>query len=133
MKFLIDTCICVSLLRNQEPVFSRFLTSYHRDDCTLSAITVFELRYGALHAQMGNTEKMQAVEALVRQFSIIPFDAEEAAVAAEIREELSHAGTPIGTADLLIAACAKAHGLTVVTNNEKEFRRVSGLSVESIR
>jgi len=82
---------------------------------------------------MGNTEKMQAVEALVRQFSIIPFDAEEAAVAAEIREELSHAGTPIGTADLLIAACAKAHGLTVVTNNEKEFRRVSGLSVESIR
>ncbi|MFT4177305.1 MAG: type II toxin-antitoxin system VapC family toxin [Luteolibacter sp.] len=133
MKFLLDTCICVSLLRHQEPVYSEFFRSFHREDCVLSAVTVFELRYGALHATQASEAKLRAVEALVSQFIIVAFDEADAGSAAEIRQELAQAGTPIGTADLLIAGIARAHGLTVVTNNEKEFLRVKHLSVKSIR
>ena len=61
---------------------------------------------------------------------ILDIDPEDARVAGEIRAELARAGTPIGPYDILIAGQAKARGLTLVTNNTGEFRRVVGLKLD---
>ncbi len=67
---------------------------------------------------------------LTQQFASLPFDDGAAAIAGRVRAQLAVTGTPIGPYDLQIAAIALAHGLTVVTHNTKEFKRVAGLQVE---
>lgn len=94
-----------------------------------SSIVVFELRYG-----IGKSQRRQANTMILEQFlkaiDILPFDADDAAVAGDIRATLEVAGTPIGAYDLLIAGQALRHGATVITGNVRKFERVAGLSVE---
>ncbi|NDG41630.1 MAG: type II toxin-antitoxin system VapC family toxin [Betaproteobacteria bacterium] len=94
----------------------------------LPAVVVFEMRYGLLRA--GRLRQLVAFEAFVASLGQIGFDTEAADHAARIRLALEAAGTPIGLADLLIAATARRHGCTLVTHNSREFSRVPGLLIE---
>lgn len=94
----------------------------------LPAVVVYEMRFGLL--RVNRLQQLEALEVVVKSVGQLAFDAEAADHAAGIRLALESAGTPIGLADLLIAATARRHGCTLVTHNTREFSRVPGLLVE---
>ena len=96
--------------------------------CT-SIIVAAELRYGC--AKSGSKRLLKAVEALLGEIAVLPFDVPADAEYGGIRSKLEAGGTPIGGNDLLIAAHAQATGATIVTANSDEFKRIRGLKVEN--
>jgi tRNA(fMet)-specific endonuclease VapC len=129
MGFLLDTNHCVWLLNASRAALSRKVAALDPGDLAVSVVTLSELHFGAAKSthRARNAEK---IEALVSSVPVLDFDRRKARVAGEIRSALEKRGTPIGPNDLLIAATALDAGLVLVTNNLREFRRVSGLSVE---
>lgn len=94
----------------------------------IPSIVIYELQIGI--AKSNNPQKReQQLSTLLEQVTIVEFGEKEAKASAHIRAELEKKGTPIGPMDVLIAGCAKAHGLTLVTHNTKEFMRVERLSL----
>jgi tRNA(fMet)-specific endonuclease VapC len=131
MLYLLDSNVCIDVLRGRAEVVDR-LQTVSPDDCAVSSITVFELLAGAQKSAHPNreTEKVQRfVDMLVTQ----PFDDSAAAQAATIRVRLDARGERIGAYDTLIAGHAMALGLICITDNLKEFSRVDGLAVENWR
>lgn len=128
MIYLLDTNTCIYAIKRRPEVVNR-LQSGSPDDFGVSAITVAELRFGATKSSRPKQTR-ESVDAFLKPFEILPFGDEAANEYAEIRLALERAGRPIGERDLLIAATAKARGITVVTHNLREFSRVPGLSVE---
>lgn len=126
MKFLLDSNAVIALMKGH-PGFLDRLRRYLPEDFGLPAIVMHELYFGAFRGQRV-VENLARVEAL--QFEVLTFDKEDARVAGEIRAALAASGTPIGPYDVLIAGQALARGLTVITHNMREFRRVAGLVVE---
>jgi tRNA(fMet)-specific endonuclease VapC len=126
---LLDTDTCIGVLR-QRPGLVQRLSQVAPTDCAVSMVTVYELFCGLAKAQDPQTER-QKVERFVSAIVELPLDRPGAEAAAHIRAELERQGTPIGPYDLLIAGQAVAGGLTLVTNNVREFQRVSGLKLES--
>jgi tRNA(fMet)-specific endonuclease VapC len=130
MKYLLDTNICIYIIK-QKPkiVLDRFKT--HRlGEIGISSITSAELHYGV--SKSANFNKNQiALNQFLIPLEIFDFDFNASVEYGKIRFELEKAGTPIGPLDLLIAAHAKSLAMTLVTNNEKEFNRVSGLKIEN--
>ncbi|MBR3058234.1 MAG: type II toxin-antitoxin system VapC family toxin [Clostridiales bacterium] len=127
--YLLDTNICISLMRNQYPKMTDKILSMDPSLLMISSITVFELEYGAAKSQQ--KERTQAQLAMfLSAFTILPFDAGDAIAAGRIRGELAKKGTPIGPYDLQIAAQGLSRKLTVVTHNIDEFSRVQDLQVE---
>jgi tRNA(fMet)-specific endonuclease VapC len=128
--YMLDTNICVSLLRGKARDLGRWLEADHMEEMCLSAITLAELQYGI--AKSSDPQKDQAAVAnFCATIEIVPFDDSAAAVYGQVRAQVERAGRPIGPLDTLIAAHALSMDLTVVTANEREFRRVSGLRVEN--
>ena len=130
IRFLLDTSICIELIRGRAPVvLARFR---HRKIGTIgiSAITLAELRYGVAKSS-DPPQNTVALAHFCAPLEIFPFEHEVASIYGDIRAALERAGTPIGPLDTLIAAHALALGAAVVTNNEREFRRVPGLRVEN--
>ena len=99
-------------------------------DCAVSMVTVYELFCGLAKARDPAKER-QKVERFISAIIELPLDRAGAEAAANIRADLERLGTPIGPYDMLIAGQALAGGLTLVTNNVREFQRVSGLKLES--
>ena len=129
MKFLLDTDTCIYALKQVHTVLERLL-AHGRADIAVSVITEAELRTGAAKsATAAKTSRL--VDNFLRPLSIVEFVSTDAATYAQIRAKLERAGTPIGPLDTLIAAQAVARRLTLVSNNEKEFGRVPGLTVEN--
>jgi tRNA(fMet)-specific endonuclease VapC len=91
-------------------------------------VVIFELAFGLMRT--GRAAALGGFERLVASIQTLDLDAEAADHAARIRVELEAADTPIGLADLLIAATARRHGCTLVTHNTNEFSRVSGLALD---
>jgi tRNA(fMet)-specific endonuclease VapC len=129
MKFLLDTGTCIYALKQREGVIEHLL-SQAREDVAVSVITEAELRTGAAKSS-SPVKTLRLVENFFRPLTIVEFTSEDAVTYARIRTRLERAGTPIGPLDTLIAAQAVARKLTLVTNNEREFRRVSDLWVEN--
>lgn len=130
MQFMLDTSICFELLRGRgQRVYAR-LRDFDADDISISSLTLAELQYG-----VAKTARPAHHQVLLAQFcaplAILPFDNLAAEAYGEVRARLERAGTPIGALDTLIAAHALSRQLTVVTSNEREFRRVGGLGVEN--
>lgn len=127
---LLDTDACIDLLRGRSPLLDARVHQHVPGDLALSAVTVFELTYGA--ARSSQPERNHAARtAFLLPFVLVPFDATAAAIAGELRARLERGGEAIGPQDVLIAAQALALGVPLVTNNEREFRRVPGLRVEN--
>jgi tRNA(fMet)-specific endonuclease VapC len=129
-RFLLDTNICIYVRRKEpEKVLRRFQT-LREGEAVLSVITFGELVYGAEKS----ARRERALELLRELARVLPVKGlPEAAAEAygTMRAELERKGQMIGNNDLWIAAHAKSAGLTLVTNNEREFRRVRGLKVEN--
>ena len=129
MKFLLDTDTCIYALKQRESVIEHLL-SQSREDVAVSVVTEAELRTGAAKSS-SSARTIRLVENFLRPLTILEFTSEDAASYAVVRTRLERAGTPIGLLDTLIAAQAVGRKLTLVTSNEREFRRVSDLSLEN--
>ena len=129
MKYMLDTNICIYIIKHQPENVIRKFMEQEPDDICISAITYAELAHGVEKSQAREKNRM-ALMVLLSEIPIVPFDDLAAQVYGVVRAELHKKGTPIGPLDTLIAAHAKALNLTLVTNNTKEFARVDGLTLE---
>ena len=129
MKFLLDTDTCIYALKRNEHVLGRMLAK-NRSDIAVSVINEGELRTGAAKSK-APVKTLRLVENFLRPITIVEFASTDIVTYAGIRAKLERAGTPIGPLDTLIAAQAAARKLVLVSNNEREFRRVPGLRVEN--
>ena len=130
MKYLLDTNICIYLIKQKPPeVFERF-EQESIGDIGISAITVSELYYGAEKSQQ-RERNQKALEQFLLPLIIAEFDYRASLIYGKIRAELERKGKSIGPLDTLIASHAVSMDTTLVTNNEKEFSRVKGLRVEN--
>ena len=125
---MLDTNACIFAINNKRNVRDRFITEYP-SGISISAITEAELWFGI---ENSGTPERNAItlRSFLTTVEIIPFDTLAAAEYGRVRAKLKRAGTPIGDRNTLIASHAKALGLTLVTNNTKEFSHVEGLSLE---
>lgn len=129
MKYLLDTNICIYLINERPPgVLERF-RRHQVGDVGVSSITVSELVYGV--EKTGSKRNAAALEKFLLPLEVADFGVEAAQMAGHLRAALEKRGRPIGPMDLLIAAHGKALGVTVVTNNIREFGRVPGLKVQN--
>jgi tRNA(fMet)-specific endonuclease VapC len=126
---MLDTNIISDLIRNPQGKAARRIAKVGEDNVCTSIIVAAELRYGS--AKSGSKRLRKAVEDLLGEISVLPFDDPADAEYGGIRSELEAAGKPIGGNDLLIAAHASATGATIVTANTNEFKRIRGLNVEN--
>lgn len=129
-RFLLDTNICIYIRRKRPAeVLARFEKLKAGDAC-LSVITYGELLYGA-HKSKQRDVALARLADLVSLLPVLEMPSEAANQYGQIRAGLEAKGEAIGGNDLWIAAHAKALGLVLVTNNEREFRRVPGLKVQN--
>ena len=128
-RYLLDTNIISDLVRNPQGRAARRIGRVGEDSICTSIIVAAELRYGC--AKSGSPRLRKAVEDLLGEIEVLPFEAPADAEYGAIRAQLEAAGRLIGSNDLLIAAHARAAGAVVVTANTDEFSRVRGLKVEN--
>jgi tRNA(fMet)-specific endonuclease VapC len=127
MRFLLDTNTVIFLLKNpQDGAVSKNLRRVKAADVVTSAIVMSELLSGAHRGSPERLERnLMTLNAL--RFPVLPFEASDAQAAGIIDAALKREGRAIGPLDTLIAGQGLARGLTVVTNNLREFNRVDGL------
>ena len=130
-RYMLDTNIISDLIRNPQGRAAKRIAKVGEENICTSVIVAAELRYGC--AKSGSTRLLKAVEDLLAEIKVLPFDVPADAEYGGIRSELEAAGKPIGGNDLLIAAHALATGATIVTDNTGEFKRIRGLSVQNWR
>jgi tRNA(fMet)-specific endonuclease VapC len=126
---MLDTNIVSDLIRNPQGRASKRIARLGEDNICVSIIVAAELRYGC--AKSGSKRLLKAVEDLLSEINVLPFEVPADAEYGGIRSDLEAAGKPVGGNDLLIAAHACAIGATIVTANTDEFRRIRGLKVEN--
>ena len=129
MNFLLDTDTCIYALKQSVAVVKHLLAQ-KPEDIAVSIITEAELRAGAAKS-ISAAKALRLVENFLRPLAILEFSSSDAATYAQVRAKLERAGTPIGPLDTLIAAQAVGRKLVLVSNNEREFRRVPGLHVQN--
>jgi tRNA(fMet)-specific endonuclease VapC len=130
MRYLLDTNICIYIAKQKPPsVLARF-QRLKPGDLGMSIITHLELVYGAWKSQHreANVRRIQELERII---PVLPLDTKVSEYYGQVRAQLENRGSPIGAYDLLIAAHALALGLTLVTNNTREFSRISQLAMEN--
>jgi tRNA(fMet)-specific endonuclease VapC len=129
MRYLLDTNIVSDLIRNPQGKITARIAKIGEEMVCTSIIVAAELRYGI--AKRGSTRLTAQLEGVMRGLEILPFEAPAEIAYADLRCRLEAAGKPIGGNDMLIAAHAIALGHTIVTDNEREFSRIDGLSLEN--
>jgi len=129
MIYLLDTNICVHLIRHRSAALMQKLTSLPVGEAGVSSVTVAELQYGV--QKSGRTEQnAEALAMFLTPLPIADFDYAAAEAYGRIRAHLERAGAPIGPLDTLIAAHAVSLDAILVTSNLGEFSRVTELRVE---
>ena len=130
MRYLLDTNTCIYIIKRSPPDVYERVKILHVGDVGVSAITYCELQFGVAKSSRPDENQLALTEFL-SPLEVRDFPSAAALAFGKIRAHLQRAGTPIGNYDLLIAAHALYEGLTLVTNNTKEFDRVPGLKVEN--
>jgi predicted nucleic acid-binding protein len=129
VKYLLDTdAISEPARRRPSPAFMAHLRR-HASDIAISSITVGEIVFGANRVPGGARYLTYLHEAVLPEVTVLGIDAVVATRYGEIRAALERAGTPLPDLDLLIAATALAHNLTLVTGNHRHFNRVPDLGI----
>ncbi len=128
LRYLLDTNICIYVIK-QRPLTALEHFNRHAGHMAMSSITLAELFHGAEKSTQVQ-RNLAVVEDFASRLDVLPYGAKAAQHYGSVRAALERAGTPIGVNDLHIAAHARSEGLTVVTNNRREFDRVPGLLVE---
>lgn len=127
--FLLDTNACIALLNDSSVRLVERLRGRHPSEIRMSSVVRAELLFGARKSSRVS-ENLQTIKTLFAPFHTLPFDDLCAEHYGSIRADLEARGCPIGPNDLLIAATARCHELTLVTRNRNEFSRVVGLPIE---
>ena len=130
MIYMLDTDICIYIIKRKPESVLKRLESMPPNRLAMSVITFAELMNGAKKSQHVK-DNVARLNALGELLEIRPFDQKAAVAYGDIRSDLEKRGEVIGGNDLLIAAHALSLDWTLVTNNEKEFRRIQGLRVEN--
>ena len=125
--YLLDTDIIIYSLKGH-PVLQKNLRRHLNDSLQISIVTCLELYYGAYKSQQvtGNLAKVKKIE---ETLEVLPLGTETAEIFGRLKAQLGIKGTRLDDSDLMIAACALTHNLTLVTNNENHFQRIDGLKL----
>ena len=129
-RFLVDTNILVYLQTKRSPAVEHHVLTLNPGDAAMSVITFGELFYG-LSKSARPHETLERLRTLTHTVPVLPLPEHAAEAYGRIRSKLEARGKMIGNNDLWIAAHAKAASLILVTNNEREFRRIDGLTIEN--
>jgi|TARA_R110001592_G_scaffold357416_1_gene660448 tRNA(fMet)-specific endonuclease VapC len=129
LAYLLDSNILSDLVRNPQGRVAAQITAAGEDTVCTSIIVAAELRYGAIKSN--SAKLVERIDMILSALEILPLETPADQQYASIRHHLTRQGTPIGPNDLMIAAHALAHDLTVITANLGEFSRVPGLKVEN--
>jgi tRNA(fMet)-specific endonuclease VapC len=128
LRFMLDTDTCIYIIKKQpEHVLRRYQTEYD-DECCISTITLSELEFG-VEKSLHKERNRLALDVFMVPLEVMPYDAYAAQQYGIVRSYLTSRGQPIGPLDLLIAAHARSLGVSLITNNIREFRKVPGLKV----
>lgn len=128
MKYMLDTNICIYLIKKKpEKVLCHF-RAHTVGAIGISSITLAELRYGVEKSGQVQSNR-EALNAFLLPLEIADFDAEATLSYGIVRATLEKAGTPVGSMDMLIGAHALSLGVTLVTNNVREFKRIKNLNI----
>jgi tRNA(fMet)-specific endonuclease VapC len=130
MKTLLDTNICIYIIKQRPRAVIDKLLAYPAEDIGISVITVAELRYGASKSAQPK-KNHEALDQFLSPFEIAAFDERAALVYGQVRAAVERKGRPTGPLDLLIASQALSLGVGLATNNVKEFKQVPGLRVHN--
>ena len=128
LRYMLDTNVVSQLVRRPGGEVAQRVAVLEPESFAISIIVAAELRYGA--HRRGSTRLTAQLEVVLSVIEVLPLEEPADRHYGIIRSELEGAGCPIGQNDLLIAAHARALGVTLVTNNVSEFRRVSDLAIE---
>ncbi len=128
MRYMLDTNICIYLIKQKPEKVLRHFKAHSVGEIGISSITLAELRYGVERSQQVQKNR-QALEEFTLPLEIAAFDEAAAEVYGSVRAGLEQAGTPVGSMDMLIGAHALSLGVTLVTNNLREFQKIKNLKV----
>lgn len=128
MKVMLDTNTCIAIIKRNPPQVVKHFKAYQIGDIGISWATLAELEFGVAKSQQVEKNRI-ALEEFILPLEIAMFDRDCARVYGQVRAELERKGTPIGSLDTLIGAQALSLGVTLVTNNRREFSRIKGLTV----
>ena len=129
-KYLIDTDICIYIMNKRPTGIIHKFKLFDVGEIGVSTITVSELQHGVSKSKNRRLNK-QRIEEFLSPLEILPYDEIAASIYGDIRLQLEKRGEPIGPLDLLIAAHALSRNLILISNNEKEVKRVRNLKVEN--
>jgi tRNA(fMet)-specific endonuclease VapC len=128
-RYLLDTSVLSDLVRHPQGVIAAHVAQEGEEAVCTSIVVAGELRFGA--AKRSSPRLTAQLEAVLSALEVLPLEEPADRRYGELRSHLERQGAPIGPNDMLIAAHALALGLTVVTDNTREFSRVPGLRVEN--
>lgn len=130
VSHILDTDICIYIIKKFPQAVIKKIREFSPGEIAISSVTMSELYYGAYKSQH-QEKNLLALQNFLLPIEILPFDDRAAINYGEIRATLEKNGTPIGPLDLMIASHVRGLGLTLVTNNSKEFSRVPMLLIEN--
>ncbi|MBI2336274.1 MAG: type II toxin-antitoxin system VapC family toxin [Deltaproteobacteria bacterium] len=130
MKYMLDTNICIYLIKKKPPVVIGRLKKKKLSEVCISSITFSELEYGVEKSERIDQNKIALAE-FILPIDVMPYDELAATQYGRVRTYLEKKGQTLGALDMLIAAHALSVGVTLVTNNVREFARVPGLKIEN--
>jgi tRNA(fMet)-specific endonuclease VapC len=129
LRYMLDTNICIYVIKNRPaPLRERF--NDLADQLCISVITLAEMVYGAEKSARPH-ENLAIVEQFCARLDVLPFAERAASHYGQLWVDLERAGQPVGIHDMMIGGHARSEGLTVVTNNLREFQRMPGLRFEN--
>lgn len=130
MKYLLDTNICIYLIKKKPLAVINQLQKLKVSDVCISSITLSELEYGIEKSEQKNQNKVALAE-FIAPIEVFSYDELAAVQYGKIRTFLEKKGQPLGPLDMLIAAHSLSLNRVLVTNNVREFNRVPGLRTEN--
>jgi tRNA(fMet)-specific endonuclease VapC len=130
VKYLLDTNACIAYLTGRSQKLRERLKAVSPTDIALCSVVKAELLFGAFKSTKVQ-DNLAGLTTFFAPLASVPFDDQAAEIYGRVRAHLHRQGTPIGPNDLLIAAIAVAHDLTLVTRNGAEFARVADLCIEN--
>lgn len=129
LRYLLDTNIVIYVIKRR-PASAREKFNQQAGRMAISVITLAELLHGAEKSSLP-VSNLAVVEDFCSRLEVLPYPPKAAPHYGSIRTALERLGTPIGVNDLHLAAHARSEGLTLVTNNRREFDRVPALQIEN--
>lgn len=128
MKFMLDTNICIYIIKQKPEKVLRQFKAHSIGDIGISCVTLAELRFGVEKSQQVEKNR-QALDEFILPLEIADFDEKAAESYGKVRASLEKEGKPVGSMDMMIGAHALGLGVTLVTNNIREFKQIKHLKI----